>query len=245
MRALSWEGCVNVRDLGGLPTGDGGVTRNRAVVRADSTSSLSDAGWAALVAYGVKRIIDLRFHSELAADPPRDLPVEVVHVPVLPELGTADLVEIDQVAGATPDTTAAVTYAYLEFLDRFRTRFAKAIEEVSLAPEGAVLIHCLGGKDRTGLVVALLLRIAGVPISDIAEDYGLSAGNLRVLDEKWIAEAPDDHERRRRERVTSSPPEAMVTVLKTLEHRYGSVTGYLTSSGIYEEAPARIMSRLR
>jgi len=79
-RDLTWDGCLNVRDLGGLPTEDGGETRFDAVVRADSIGRLSDAGWAALAGYGVRRIVDLRWRDELEGDPPRALPVEVVHV---------------------------------------------------------------------------------------------------------------------------------------------------------------------
>src|SRR5919204_488279 len=66
-----------------------------AVVRADSVRLLSDAGWAALLDYGVSRIVDLRFRSELEADPPRELDVDVVHVPVLPEPDAPDWAEID------------------------------------------------------------------------------------------------------------------------------------------------------
>ncbi|HEY6017128.1 MAG TPA: tyrosine-protein phosphatase, partial [Gaiellaceae bacterium] len=82
-RVLAWDGCVNVRDLGGLPLEDGGETAYRVVVRSDSVRTLTDAGWEALAAYGVERVVDLRFEEELAEDPPRELDVEVVHVPLL------------------------------------------------------------------------------------------------------------------------------------------------------------------
>ncbi|MDX6511355.1 MAG: protein-tyrosine phosphatase, partial [Gaiellaceae bacterium] len=83
MTALTWEGLLNVRDLGGHPTEDGAVTRHRVVVRADALRQLSDAGWEALAGYGIARIVDLRFHDEREADPPRDLPAELVHVSLL------------------------------------------------------------------------------------------------------------------------------------------------------------------
>ena len=86
MTVLAWEGCLNVRDLGGHATEDGAVTRPGVVVRADALGRLSDAGWQALVDYGIARIVDLRLHDEREADPPRELPVELVHV---------QLVEID------------------------------------------------------------------------------------------------------------------------------------------------------
>ncbi|MEX0673173.1 MAG: tyrosine-protein phosphatase, partial [Gaiellaceae bacterium] len=74
-RELVWDGCVNVRDLGGLPTGDGRTTLFERVVRADSVRQLTEAGWQALAEYGVRRIVDLRWHDELAQDPRRDLDV--------------------------------------------------------------------------------------------------------------------------------------------------------------------------
>ena len=80
-RDLVWDGCLNVRELGGLPTGDGGETRFGAVVRADSVRQLSDDGWQALVDHGIRTVVDLRGHDERAEDPPAELPVEVVHVP--------------------------------------------------------------------------------------------------------------------------------------------------------------------
>src|SRR5919199_3968254 len=69
-RELSWEGCLNVRDLGGHPTSDGGVTAYGAVVRADSLRSLTEAGWRAAVAYGIRTVVDLRGDHERADDVP-------------------------------------------------------------------------------------------------------------------------------------------------------------------------------
>jgi protein-tyrosine phosphatase len=244
-RTLKWDGCVNVRDLGGIPIEDGGVTTARAVVRADTARALSPAGWAALVDYGVQRIVDLRFHSELAADPPQDLPVEVVHVPVLPEVDSGEFQDIDRVAERAGDATEAIRYVYLEFLERFDQRFARAIEAVAFAPEGAVLVHCMGGKDRTGLVSALLLRLAGVAIDDIAQDYAVSSANLRVLNEQWIEEAPNDFERERRVRMSATPAQAMVDVMETIENRYGSALGYLRKAGTGPTAIERARARLR
>src|SRR5439155_19290565 len=127
-------------------------------VRADSVRLLTDAGWAALLDYGVSRIVDLRFHSELAMDAQREVSVEVVHVPLFPELDAAEWAEIDAVGDAEPDALTATRAVYLEFLERRRPQFGEAVEAVAHAPEGAVVVHCFGGKDRTRLVVALLPR---------------------------------------------------------------------------------------
>jgi protein tyrosine/serine phosphatase len=243
-RALYWDGCLNVRELGGLPIDGDGQTSWKAVLRADSIRKLSDSGWEQLLGYGVSRIVDLRFHSELADDPPRDLRIDVVHIPVLPELDSKHWEEIDPLGDAAPDAASGNRVVYLEFLKRFPRRFVEAVEAVVTAPEGAVVIHCVGGKDRTGLLSALLLRTAGVSITDIAADYALSEVNLRSEAEQWIALAGSEFERNQRTRRSQTPAETMVGVLEELEQRYGSVESYLRSGGATTETFRRIRERL-
>jgi protein-tyrosine phosphatase len=238
-RDLTWDGCVNVRDLGGHPTEDGGETRFGAVVRADSIRQLSDAGWAALVEYGIRTVVDLRFHSELEADPPRELPVEVVHISLL---GEPEPARWDAPSG---DEASLVRTVYLDSLERFRHNFVAAIEAVAGADDGGVCIHCAGGKDRTGLVTALLLRLAGVGHDAIAADYAVSGRNLAPLIEEWLADADSDEERLRRARLSAVPAEVMFEVLPELERRYGSVRGYLLAGGAAEEDLERVQARLR
>ena len=232
VRDLAWEGCLNVRDLGGHPTEDGGKTRFGAVVRADSVRKLSDEGWAALVEHGVKRIVDLRFHDELEADPPRELPVEVVHIPLL---GVFDEVPWFDTVGEF----------YLECLEGYGENFVGAVTAVARAPEGGVVVHCHAGKDRTGLVVALLLRLAGVAPGEIAADYALSEVKLAELLDPWLADAEDEQERERRRRIASAPPEAMLGVVEELDRRYGSARDYLLAGGAAEADLERVRERLR
>ena len=159
-----------MRDLGGHPTEDGGETRMGAVVRADSVRRLTEAGWQSLVDYGIRRILDLRLESELEEDPPGDLPVEVVHVSFLEDVPLERQIEIFQRWIDAPDDVAATRDGYLEMLEEYRGNVAAAISAVAGAPAGGVLVHCMGGKDRTGLVAALLLRLAGVSVADMAAD---------------------------------------------------------------------------
>jgi protein-tyrosine phosphatase len=243
-RVLTWDGCVNVRDLGGHQTRDGRTTRFGAIVRADSIRLLSEAGWAALLDYGVSRIVDLRFRSELEADPPRELDVEVVHVPILPEPDAPEWAEIDAIGDAAPDAEQATRDVYLEFLERGRPQFGAAVAAVADAPDGTVVVHCFGGKDRTGLVVGLLLRLAGVEIDDIAADYAESERNLVERTQEWLDEAEDEADRERRARIARTPPEAMVVVLEELERRYGSVRAYLGAAGVEPGALDRATARL-
>ena len=244
-RRLEWEGCLNVRDLGGHPTEDGGETRTRAVVRADSVRRLTPAGWEALVEYGIRRIVDLRLASELDEDAPAEVPVEVVHVPFFEDVSLDKQIEIAERWLSAPDDVSATRDGYLEMLDTYRANVAAAVSAVARAPEGGVLIHCMGGKDRTGLIAALLLRLAGVPVPDIADDYGLSSENIKPLWQQWVDDAGGDAERELRRRLSASPAEAMTQVLETLEREHGSVDSYLRSAGVSQEEVELARSRMR
>ena len=247
-RDLLWDGLLNVRDLGGHRTEDGGETRYDSVIRADSVRQLSDRGWAALVDYGVKTIVDLRTNDELAADPPAELPVEVLHIPFF-ETDTADWKEVESRLEATvraaPDVPTATRDVYLIFLEHFDQNVAAAIRAVANAPEGGVVIHCAGGKDRTGLLTALLLHVAGVDVDEIAADYALSEERLRPRHEQWFAEAETDEERERLKRLSQTPAESIKGVFEELERRYGSVDGYLRQAGLTEDELDRARARLR
>jgi len=245
-RDLVWDGCLNVRDLGGHPTEDGGETRFGSIVRADSVSRLSPEGWEALVGYGIRTVIDLRGDHEREDDPPGELPVEVRHVPFLEasepewELIADELERLDELS--VPDATRE---AYVVFLERFKPNVGAAFRAVAEAPEGGVVVHCVGGKDRTGLLTALLLHVAGVPTEEIAADYALSEERLRPRHEAWLEAAETDAERRRLERITQTPPEVISGVFEELERRYGSVEAYLRSAGVSETDLDRARSRLR
>ena len=166
-RDLSWDGLLNARDLGGHPTEDGAETRWGSVVRADSVRQLSEEGWQAVVDYGIRTVVDLRSEEELAADPPAELPVDAVHVSFFAD--RPDVFEQVEAASVRAASHAEATReVYLIFLEHFRANVAAAIRAVGGAPEGGVVVHCHGGKDRTGLVTAFLLRLAGVPIAEIA-----------------------------------------------------------------------------
>jgi protein tyrosine/serine phosphatase len=243
-RVLDWEGCANVRDLGGLATADGGSTRRGAVVRSDNARRLTDAGWEALAEHGVRTVVDLRWPEELAEDPPRELPIEVVNISLFGNLDHEYFRDLD--ARIAPlEAADRVRESYLEFLELYRPNFAAAIAAVADAPEGGVLIHCAAGKDRTGLISALLLGLAGVPEEEIAEDYAESEANLAELTSKWIAEAPDGAERERRRQLSTTPREAMLGVLEALDERYGGVRGYLLAAGASPDVLERAAARLR
>jgi protein tyrosine/serine phosphatase len=244
-RSLVWDGCVNVRDLGGLPTVDGAVTRSGEIVRADSVRRLSDAGWAAAGEFGIRTVLDLRFHEELEADPPRDLPFDVVHLSLLGDPDPEYWADLDRRAAALGDDVAATRLVYGEQLTEHAQRFAEAVRIVADASSGGVLVHCTGGKDRTGLVSALLLRLAGVGTAEIGADYALSEANLAERHARWLADAADDAERERLRRISVTPAAAMEFVVEDLERRHGSVAGYLRAGGVGDATLERARARLR
>lgn len=247
-RDLVWDGCLNVRELGGLPTHEGGETRFGAVVRADSVRQLSEEGWQALVDHGVRTVIDLRGDHERTEDPPAELPVEVVHVPFM-EANEAEWDEIaeelDAAVAAAPDVTTSTRDVYLVFLERFRSNVAAAVRAVAKAPAGGVVIHCAGGKDRTGLLSAFLLHVAGVDDEEIGADYALSEERLRPRHEGWFAAAESEEELERLRRIAQTPAASMTGVFAELERRYGGVEQYLRGAGVTDEELGLVRARLR
>ena len=248
LRDLSWDGCLNVRDLGGLPTLDGGETRFGRIVRADSVRQLTGAGWEAAVAYGIRTIVDLRGDHERDEDPPAEIPIEVQHVPFM-EADAHGWTEIEGLveaaASAAADDETATRDVYLVFVEHFRENVGAGVRAVARAPEGGVVVHCMGGKDRTGLLTALVLHLAGVPAVEIAADYALSEVRLRPRHDEWLAQAESDAERERLRQIARTPAASMVGVLAELERRYGSVEQFLREAGVRDDDLARAGARLR
>jgi protein-tyrosine phosphatase len=264
-RRLDWEALRNARDLGGLGVAGGSATRLGAVVRSDTLRHLTPAGWQSLFAYGVRTVVDLRFQVEIDANEPLDAGpgglsfehhghradpdgrpagLRTVPVSVLGELDGKLGEHFDRINRAQPDAAASTRAVYLEMLELFRPRFATAVATVADAAEGGVLVHCHAGKDRTGLVVALLLGIADVEPAEIAADYALSGLNLASSMSAWIEDAEDDEEREHRRRVGLSPEQAMIDVLEALDDRYGGSAQYLLGAGLTEDDLVRVRARL-
>ena len=169
-RVLVWDGCTNVRDLGGLRTLDGRMTRWGAIVRSDSPARLTAAGWSALDAYGIRTIITLRTHGlvedELDFTPPH---ADLVKVQVELE----DITDMEFVQQwVTSDLWCTPLY-YKDALRRWPERHAAAIFALARARPGGVLFHCIRGNDRTGIMALLLLALVGVTPGDIIADYEL------------------------------------------------------------------------
>jgi protein tyrosine/serine phosphatase len=172
-RQLEWDGCFNVRDLGGLRAGDGRMTRWGRVVRADALSDLTAGGWAALAGHGVSTVIDLRNDDEVGQDAaPRPESVRTVHLP----LDASEEREFWDVWDSGPQFGTPLYYR--PHLERFPERTASVISAIARAEPGGVAFHCVGGRDRAGQVAMVLLALAGVSPEEIAADYALSAERL-------------------------------------------------------------------
>ena len=242
-RRLSWEGCLNVRDLGGLPLQTGGFTRSGVVARADNVRRLTRAGWEAALGFGVRRVIDLRFPGEVPGEPPAHEHVEVVEVSLFGQPDPALALAFDERVRDAEDIAAEFAAMYTTILERNADRVAAAVEAVAEA-DGPVVVHCFAGKDRTGLVSALLLSLAGVADEDVAADYALSEPNVTLLFEDWVAAAADADEHRLRTRVLQSPHAAMAAVLGWLRESAGGVEEYLRANGVGAASIGGLRSRL-
>ncbi|HEY7176954.1 MAG TPA: tyrosine-protein phosphatase, partial [Micromonosporaceae bacterium] len=186
-RDLDWDGCYNVRDLGGLRTVDGRVTRSGALVRSDAPSALTASGWAAMRTHGIATVIDLVEDHERRPDAaPR--PPELIEVRV-PLDGTDDE---DFWAPLRANGHWGTVLYYRPYLERFPHRIAAAARAFADAPPGGVLVHCGRGRDRTGLVSMILLSLVGVRAADIADDYARSDGERVVRLQQLLGLPPDN-----------------------------------------------------
>ncbi len=242
-RRLDWPDCWNTRDLGGLPR-DRGVTRSGVLVRSDSVGHLTAAGLEAMVAYGVTTVIDLRTDAELvgaAADPrfrppqpdarARAAGVTYLHLPLVQDVKR-------RIAGTTTGVGR-----YIEIVDTRPAAFAVVFDAIAEA-DGTVLFHCFAGKDRTGLVAAMLLELAGVPREHIAADYAETDTCLVTQYEVWLAEAaPDAREEIRYD--LRCPPDRILGVLDHLDAKWGGVASYLEAAGVPMSTRDVLESKLR
>ncbi|WP_191259783.1 tyrosine-protein phosphatase [Amycolatopsis oliviviridis] len=167
-RELSWNGCVNGRDLGGL-----GRTRPHAVVRMEAPTRLSEAGWAAAWAYGVRTVVDLRDPDEREPDhAPRPAGITTVHAPLDP-VGTPFYERWQKI-----DHLASPLH-YPAMLAEHPERVITAVRAIANAAPGCVVFHCAGGKDRTGLLALVLLALAGAAPEEIIADYLLTYERMK------------------------------------------------------------------
>ena len=220
-RVLVWEGCNNVRDLGGLSTSDGRMTRWGAVVRSDTPARLTAAGWSALYAYGIRTIISLRTYGmeedELNITPPHSGIVTV-------QVAIEDITDREFVQQWVNTNFWGTPLYYKDALRRWPERHAAVISTIARAQPGGVLFHCIRGHDRTGIIALLLLALVGVTPDDIIADYELS---------------PDPERDELLAREHSSVLDAILSALAGL-----NIDSYLSAGGVSQDELAAVRKRL-
>lgn len=216
---------------------DGGRIRSGALIRSDSPHWLTERGCAALRSAGVRRILDLRSTEEAELDPS----------PFAGEAAYRLLPLIDPAREHERDRDAERSHAatYVGSLNRNGERIAAGLAAIADAPDGAVLVHCHAGKDRTGIVVALALRVAGVAPGAIAVDYALSADCLRERHDAGLARLAEGPEREELRELQRSEPETILAMLTAVDERHGGIAEYLRHRGVGMEQQARLRDRLR
>jgi protein-tyrosine phosphatase len=242
-RRLVIEGAHNLRDLGGYRTREGDLTPWRRFLRADSPHRLRPDGIELLEAEGLTTVIDLRTRAELDAMPnpfSERAGVTYLHQPVFEDLAPLNLAGLD-FEGGDP-----LFEFYRTALDERHEALREILVMIAAVPEGAVMFHCTVGKDRTGLVAALLLGLAEVAAEDIVADYAMTEPLIARLVAEYVAQTrargddPDKHAR-----LLAAPAATMQAALGHIQTRYGSAAGYLAHIGVPPGDRSALLDRLR
>lgn len=238
-RHLGLGGSFNVRDIGGFVTADGRTTRWKMLLRSDNLHALLPESQEYLIAYGVRTIIDLRSDNELCDSPDvfeRSANVRYCHHNMVG--GT----EPDNFDGPREEIRAALNLrdeaegplngarTYCMWLDFRRAAIREILALIATPTQLPALYHCAGGADRTGVITALVLGLAGVSAETIVEDYVATARYLFQRDRHnatcpaWEKYAED-----------VCPQGAMSLTLEYLDERYGGIEPYVLSIGVTPE----------
>jgi protein tyrosine/serine phosphatase len=237
-RFVALEGCVNFRDLGGYPGSAGRRVRRGVLYRSDALHQLSEEDVRRVRdALGVRTVIDLRSSAEVASDgvgPLRLPPVRRHHLP---------LFEAD---GRDPSerTPRPLDEIYALMLRFAREPIARALDLIA-ASAGPAVFHCAAGKDRTGVISAVVLGILGVPDEHVIDDYAATRKSLERIVARLRAsegyryifdELPPE--------TLHAEPETMARLLEHARERYGGLRGWALDAGVAPATVATLEQRL-
>jgi protein-tyrosine phosphatase len=239
-RTIDLDGCLNFRDLGGYPTADGRLVRWRVLFRSDGLHHLSERDVTRLRdELRVGEVIDLRSSAEVRNDgqgPLANEPVRFHHLPLFDGGGG------EQAQRDPGDMTLADRYFFLaELAKQPIARILTLLAET----ERPAIYHCAAGKDRTGVVSAIVLSLLGVRDEVIVADYAASRENLdAIIDrlmtskgyEVMFSALPPD--------TMHAEPETMISFLRQLNDKYGSIAGYAQDAGVGAPSLDRLRDRL-
>lgn len=224
IRHIELESAFNMRDIGGYPAAGGHVRWGR-VFRADNLSRLTDDDCERMRQLGVTTVLDLRTTNELANGcfPVERIPVTFRHLPFLDEIPDPDRFRL---------APGMLARQYLEIAEDAASQVGEALS--LLAEDGATpaIIHCAAGKDRTGVLVAVLLALLGIDDAVIVADYALSAAAMTSLRASLVKKFPEGREViLAADEMFSAEPSNMERLLTELRERYGSVEAYAATAG--------------
>jgi protein-tyrosine phosphatase len=237
-RLIALDGAVNFRDLGGYATVDGRRTRWRVLFRADGLSELSQTDFSIMRDLGIRTVVDLRSGHEVEQSR-FDVdahPVDFHHFPFIDQV--PDVEQWDRRPGL-------LGAQYKEMLDDAAPRIIGALEVLTAPDSRPAVFHCTAGKDRTGLLSALVLSLLGVPEETVVADYALSGEAMERLRAKLIVKYPDSKDTLTDiDEVFSANPANMIQLFAYLRERYGSVTEYAVTVGVPDAVVARLREEL-
>src|SRR3954447_26902807 len=242
-RLLPLVGAFNFRDLGGYPTGDGMVTRWGQVFRSDTLNALSHDDLDVLRQLGLRTIVDLRTSNETVRDgrgPLESEPIDYVHLSVLPEEGG------ETVAAPAPAAAGGnIGDRYLWYLEAGSDALIAALRLVATPAAHPLVFHCTAGKDRTGVLSALLLDCLGVDRATIIDDYMQTEAVLHLILDRLrqhpvygpqMAESPAPR--------FGLDASTMAHFLDGVDQRYGGAAGWAKSAGMTEGEIERLRTLL-
>lgn len=252
-RWIDLDGLVNMRDIGGLPTVDGGRTQFGRLIRSDNLQDLTAGDVRRLVdELGVTDIVDLRADRELHLEGPGPMrEVSTVthhHHSLLRERSDESSERVAQRAlGTTPRRVRDAGFwarSYLGYLEQRPDSVSGALSAIAGA-SGATVVHCAAGKDRTGTVVAMALDVAGVPHAEIAADYALTQERLAAIIDR-LARRPSYGEALATQTLADQTPHAdsALAVLTALDEGWGGAAGWLREQGWSQDEVDQLRDRL-
>jgi protein-tyrosine phosphatase len=237
-RHLGLAGTYNLRDTGGYRTLDGRTTRWRTFLRSDSLHRVPPLARTALLTYGVRTVIDLRRSDELSIAPNvfADSPDVVYH-------------HVSLLADTPPDRKVAprlLPDVYRLILEQRQEQLRQTLAALAASGGFPAIVHCTAGKDRTGLIVALLLGLVGVPAATIVADYALSSQYLvgPYLEEARQRAARNGVPWEWFQHQVICPPEFMQTTLQYLDEHQGGIAAYVRRIGLSQEQCERLRQAL-